>query len=87
MCRSGSIYYPPVLAAPSLFHRVLPTLLSPVPESRFQDHCITLDRHDRDDNRNRTPLPRLWSLCGPRDDGESVVTMMMAEEILRKGGL
>jgi hypothetical protein len=44
------------------------------PEVRF---CV----HVRNDNRERTPpLVRLKAVCGPGDDGEPVVTVMMPEE-------
>jgi hypothetical protein len=37
--------------------------------------------HVRNDNRKRTPpLERLKALCGPGDDGEPCVTVMMPEE-------
>jgi hypothetical protein len=37
--------------------------------------------HVRNDNRDRTPpLVRLKALCGPGDQGEPVVTVMMPEE-------
>jgi hypothetical protein len=44
------------------------------PEVRFGVHV-------RNDNRERTPpLIRLKANCGPGDDGEPVVTIMLAEE-------
>jgi hypothetical protein len=37
--------------------------------------------HVRNDNREGTPpLVRLWSLCGPGDDGEPVITVMLPGE-------
>jgi hypothetical protein len=37
--------------------------------------------HVRNDNRERTPaLVRLKAHCGPGDDGEPVVTVMLPEE-------
>ena len=37
--------------------------------------------HVRNDNRERTPpLVRLKALCGPGDDGEPVVTVMLLNE-------
>jgi hypothetical protein len=37
--------------------------------------------HVRNDNRDRTPpLVRLKGVCGPGDDGEPVLTVMMPEE-------
>jgi hypothetical protein len=37
--------------------------------------------HVRNDNRARTPpLVRLKAVCGPGDQGEPVVTVMMPEE-------
>jgi hypothetical protein len=37
--------------------------------------------HVRNDNRERTPpLVRLKALCGPGDQGEPVVTVMLPEE-------
>jgi hypothetical protein len=37
--------------------------------------------HVRDDHRDRTPpLVRLKAVCGPGDDGEPVVTVMMPDE-------
>src|SRR5205823_5504886 len=37
--------------------------------------------HVRNDNRERTPpLVRLKALCGPGDEGEPVVTVMMPDE-------
>jgi hypothetical protein len=37
--------------------------------------------HVRNDNRERTPpLVRLKAVCGPGDDGEPVVTVMLPEE-------
>lgn len=37
--------------------------------------------HVRDDNREGTPpLVRLKALCGPGDDGEPVVTVMLPHE-------
>ena len=37
--------------------------------------------HVRNDNRERTPpLVRLRALCGPGDDGEPVVTILMLDE-------
>jgi hypothetical protein len=37
--------------------------------------------HVRNDNRERTPpLMRLKAVCGPGDDGEPVVTVMMPDE-------
>ena len=37
--------------------------------------------HVRNDNRDRTPpLARLKAVCGPGDDGESVITVMMPDE-------
>jgi hypothetical protein len=37
--------------------------------------------HVRNDNRDRTPpLVRLKALCGPGDDGEPCVTVMMPDE-------
>jgi hypothetical protein len=44
------------------------------PEVRFAVHF-------RNDNRERTPpLVRLKGLCGPGDDGEPVITVMLPEE-------
>jgi hypothetical protein len=44
------------------------------PEVRFGVHV-------RDDNRGRTPpLVRLKALCGPGDQGEPVITVMMTDE-------
>ena len=44
------------------------------PEVRFGVHV-------RDDNREGTPpLVRLKALCGPGDDGEPVITVMLPEE-------
>jgi hypothetical protein len=44
------------------------------PEVRFGVHV-------RNDNRERTPpLVRLKGLCGPGDDGEPVITVMMVGE-------
>jgi hypothetical protein len=42
--------------------------------------------HVRNDNRERTP-PLVWlkAVCGPGDDGEPVVTVMMPEEDWPKG--
>jgi hypothetical protein len=37
--------------------------------------------HVRNDNRERTPpLVRLKAVCGPGDEGEPVITVMMADE-------
>ena len=37
--------------------------------------------HVRNDNRDRTPpLVRLKAVCGPGDDGEPVVTVMLPDE-------
>jgi hypothetical protein len=37
--------------------------------------------HVRNDNRERTPPPvRLKALCGPGDQGEPVITVMMLDE-------
>jgi hypothetical protein len=37
--------------------------------------------HVRNDNRERTPpLVRLKAVCGPGDDGEPVLTVMMPDE-------
>jgi hypothetical protein len=37
--------------------------------------------HIRNDNRERTPpLMRLKAVCGPGDDGEPVITLMMPSE-------
>jgi len=37
--------------------------------------------HVRNDNRERTPpLVRLKALCGPGDDGQSVLTVMLPSE-------
>jgi hypothetical protein len=37
--------------------------------------------HVRNDNRDRTPpLVRLKALCGPGDDGEPCITVMLPEE-------
>jgi hypothetical protein len=37
--------------------------------------------HVRQDNRERTPpLVRLKALCGPGDDGEPVMTVMLPDE-------
>jgi len=37
--------------------------------------------HVRNDNREGTPpLVRLKALCGPGDEGEPVITVMLAEE-------
>jgi hypothetical protein len=37
--------------------------------------------HVRNDNRDRTPpLARLKAVCGPGDDGEPVITVMMLDE-------
>jgi hypothetical protein len=37
--------------------------------------------HVRDDNRERTPpLVRLKAICGPGDQGEPVITVMLPEE-------
>ena len=44
------------------------------PEVRFGVHV-------RNDNRERTPpLVRLKALCGPGDQGEPVITVMLPEE-------
>ena len=44
------------------------------PEVRFGVHV-------RDDNREGTsPLVRMKALCGPGDDGEPVITLMLADE-------
>jgi hypothetical protein len=44
------------------------------PEVRFALHI-------RNDNRDRTPpLVRLRALCGPDDDGEPCITVMMPDE-------
>jgi hypothetical protein len=44
------------------------------PEVRFGVHV-------RDDNSDRTPpLVRLKALCGPGDQGEPVITVMLPEE-------
>ena len=44
------------------------------PEVRFGLHV-------RNDNRDRTPpLVRLKALCGPDDDGEPCITVMMPDE-------
>ena len=44
------------------------------PEVRFGVHV-------RNDNRERTPpLVRLKALCGPGDNGEPVVTVMLPDE-------
>jgi hypothetical protein len=44
------------------------------PEVRFAVHV-------RNDNRERTPpLVRLKAVCGPGDQGEAVVTVMMPNE-------
>jgi hypothetical protein len=44
------------------------------PEVRFGVHV-------RNDNRERTPpLVRLKALCGPGDDGEPCITVMLPEE-------
>ena len=44
------------------------------PEVRFAVHV-------RDDNRERTPpLVRLKAVCGPGDQGEPVVTVMLPDE-------
>jgi hypothetical protein len=40
-----------------------------------------LGAHVRNDNRKRTPpLVRLKALCGPGDDGEPVITVMVLGE-------
>lgn len=36
--------------------------------------------HVRNDNRERTPPVRLKALCGPGDEGEPVVTVMLTGE-------
>jgi hypothetical protein len=37
--------------------------------------------HVHNDNRERTPPPvRLKAVCGPGDDGEPVVTVMLPDE-------
>jgi hypothetical protein len=37
--------------------------------------------HVRDDNRDRTPpLVRLKAVCGPGDQGEPVITVMVLDE-------
>jgi hypothetical protein len=36
--------------------------------------------HVRNDNRERTPLVRLKALCGPGDEGEPVITILMPDE-------
>jgi hypothetical protein len=37
--------------------------------------------HVRNDNRDRTPpLVRLKARCGPRDQGEPVITVLMPDE-------
>jgi hypothetical protein len=44
------------------------------PEVRFGVHV-------REDNRERTPpLVRLKAVCGPGDQGEPVITVMMSDE-------
>ena len=44
-------------------------------------HEVRFAVHVRDDNRERTPpLVRLKALCGPGDEGEPVVTILMPEE-------
>src|SRR5207237_9145322 len=44
------------------------------PEGRFGVHV-------RDDNRERTPpLVRLKAVCGPGDQGEPVITVMLPDE-------
>jgi hypothetical protein len=51
-----------------------PGLLHGGPEVRFGVHV-------RNDNRDRTlPPVRLQALCGPGDQGEPVVTVMMPSE-------
>jgi hypothetical protein len=45
------------------------------------DSEIHFALHVRNDNRERTsPLVRLKALCGPGDQGEPVVTVMMPDE-------
>jgi hypothetical protein len=45
------------------------------PEVRFGVHV-------RNDNRERTPpLVRLKTLCGPGDQGEPVITVLMPKEV------
>jgi hypothetical protein len=36
--------------------------------------------HVRQDNRKRTPLVQLKALCGPGDQGEPVITVLLPEE-------
>ena len=43
------------------------------PEVRFGVHV-------RDDDREGTPTVRLKAVCGPDDDGEPVVTVMLPDE-------
>ncbi len=42
---------------------------------------ISFNLHVRNDNRNRTPpLVQLKAMCGPGDDAEPVITIMLPEE-------
>ncbi len=44
-------------------------------------NLVTFALHVRNDNRERTPpLVRLKAVCGPGDQGEPVITVMMPDE-------
>ena len=48
---------------------------------RNKGAAVRLGAHVRNDNRDRTPpLVRLKALCGPGDQGEPVITVLLPEE-------
>jgi len=60
---------------------VLVMLLHAIRAARSNGQEIRFGVHVRNDNRDRTPpLVRLKALCGPGDQGEPVVTVMMPDE-------
>jgi hypothetical protein len=49
--------------------------------SRLSGPAVCFGVYVRNDNREGTPpLVRLKAVCGPRDQGEPVVTVMLPEE-------
>lgn len=60
---------------------VLTMLRFAIRGQRGDDAEVHFAVHVRNDNRDGTPpLVRLKALCGPGDDGEPVVTVMMPDE-------
>jgi hypothetical protein len=58
------------------------TMLSLAVRGQTDRACeVRFGVHVRNDNRERTPpLVRLKALCGPGDQGEPVITVMLPEE-------